>query len=80
MKTNENKNIKIEVQYKEYRFLLDLLYEYEDKQHKLEETINALKNNPTYRGLHSKDYLENKEKEKKGIDLIIKGLSLLRRI
>lgn len=78
MKTKE-KDTKIQKeQYQEYRLMLDILNEYEDRQHKLKKTINALKNNPSYRALHGKDYFERKEKEKKKIDIIIKALNCLR--
>lgn len=74
---NKSTNIE-EKEYQEYRLLCDVLYEYQSEQSKLDDTINALKNNPSYRALFSKDYLEKKEKEKNRIDLIIKALNYLR--
>ena len=67
-----------EKKYEEYKLLLDVLHEHEDKQYKLEDTIKALKTNPSYRSLFSKDYLKRKEEEKKKIDVLIKALNHLR--
>ena len=64
----------------EYFLLLDILDEHRDKQYKLEKTIEALKNNSSYRGLYRKDYLERKENEKRKIDIIIKSLNNLKDI
>ena len=70
-------NTEQDMKKKEYTLLIDILYEYEDKQYKLEKKIEALKSNSSYRSLFKKDYLERTEKEKKGIDIIIKALNHL---
>lgn len=69
-----------EKEYEEYKLLFDILDEYRDKQYELEKTIKALKINPEYRSLFKKDYLQEKEKEKKKIDTIIEALNHFRDI
>jgi hypothetical protein len=77
MKNKEIKE-KEESEFKEYKFLLDVLDDYEDEKFKLDKDIEDYKTNPQYRALMPKDWLPINEKKQHKLEVVIRALSDLR--
>lgn len=63
---------------KRYKSLTNIIYDSEDELSEIERDINSYVNNPSCHGLFGKSYLDNLEKKKDKLKIILLGLECLR--